>query len=196
MSDAMKPASLDDLLAHRRWVRSLALRLAADEATADDLEQETWLAAMRTPPRRVGSPRAWLGTVLRNFARTGARRGERRARHEAAAAAAPPPVASPAEVVAEAEVQARLVRAVLDLDEPYRATVLFRFFQGLEATEIAARTGVPVETVRTRVKRAIERLRQRMDVELGDDRVAWGLLVFGVRRSGGSGGGESVHGGG
>src|SRR5690349_3357038 len=57
---------------------------------------------MRTPPRSAGSPRAWLGTVLRNLARTGARRGGRRERHESTAAAAPPPfVASPADVVAD-----------------------------------------------------------------------------------------------
>ena len=108
MSDS-KPVTLDDLLVHRWWVRSLALRLAADEATANDLEQETWLAALRTPPPQAGSPRSWLGTVLRNLARTAARRRKRRRRYETtAAAAAPSRVASPAEIVAEAEVQTQL----------------------------------------------------------------------------------------
>jgi protocatechuate 3,4-dioxygenase beta subunit len=83
--------------------------------------------------------------------------------------------------VAEAEVQARLVRAVLELEEPYRTTVLQRYFQGLEATAIAAAAGIPVETVRTRIKRGVALLRERMGRELGDDREAWGLLLLGRR---------------
>jgi RNA polymerase sigma-70 factor (ECF subfamily) len=174
--------TLDDLLAEKRWVRALAARLAPDASAADDLEQETWLAAMRSPPPRAGSPRAWLGTVVRNLARTAHRRSERRGRHEAFAAPSGP-AASAGDVVAEAELHARLIRAVLELDEPYRSVVLLRFFRGLGPAEIAAQQGAPVETVKTRVKRAIERLRERMGAELGDDRDAWALLVFGVRES-------------
>src|SRR5262249_45007568 len=42
---------LDSLLAHRQWVRDLARRLCADESAADDLEQQTWLSALRRPPQ-------------------------------------------------------------------------------------------------------------------------------------------------
>ena len=73
---------MEDLLAHRQWVRALARRLAADESRADDLEQETWLAAMEHPPRDARSPRGWLGAVMRNLRRN-ERRGEyRRDRRE------------------------------------------------------------------------------------------------------------------
>ncbi len=180
MPEPKTPLNLDDLLAHRRWVRALAVRLTDDEATADDIEQETWLAAMRSRPRSIQSPRAWLGTVLRNAACSDSRRRERRDRHAAILArSSSPPVTSPEDIVAEAELQARLVRAVLDMHEPYRSTILFRFFHGLEAREIAERDALPIETVRTRVKRGLEQLRRRMDAELGDDRAAWCLLVLG-----------------
>src|SRR5262249_25053371 len=82
-------------------------------------------------------------------------------------------------LVAEAEVQHRLVEAVLDLPEPYRSTVLYRWFEGLSAQEIAARFDLPVGTVRTRLKRAVARLRERMGIELGGARRAWALLVLG-----------------
>jgi RNA polymerase sigma-70 factor (ECF subfamily) len=174
------PVSLDALLAHREWVRALARSLVRDEHRADDVEQETWRMALERPPRHATSLRAWFGTVVRNAARGAGRRAASRARFESMAAprdAAP----SPADVVAEAEVQHRLVEAVLALGEPYRTTVLLRWFQGLETSEIAERCGEPVETVRTRLKRAVERLRRRMDVDLGDDRDAWLLLVWGRR---------------
>jgi RNA polymerase sigma-70 factor (ECF subfamily) len=174
--------SLDALLAHRDWVRALARRLVLDENDADDVEQETWRMAVERPPRHAESLRAWLAAVVRNAARGAGRRRSRRLRHEAATPARRE-VPSPEDLVAAAELQTRLARAVLELDEPYRSTVLYRFHEGLEASEIAARLGVPVETVRTRVKRAIERLRERMGVELGDDRDAWALLVLGVRES-------------
>jgi len=180
---AERPAdrvSLDALLAHRDWVRALARRLVLDENDADDVVQETWRMAIEKPPRHAESLRGWLATVVRNAARMSGRSETRRAQHEAATPErAPTP--SPEDLVAAAEMQTRLARAVLELDEPYRSTVLYRFNEGLETSEIAARLGVPVETVRTRLKRAIEKLRERMDVDLGDDRDAWCLLVFGVR---------------
>src|SRR6185295_7253069 len=71
-------------------------------------------------------------------------------------------VRSTADVVAEAESHKRLVLAVMQLDEPYRSTVLLRWFEDLPPREVAARLGVPVETVRTRLKRAHEALRGRL----------------------------------
>ena len=41
---------MQHLLQHRAWVRRLARHLVVDEARADDLEQQTWLAALQKPP--------------------------------------------------------------------------------------------------------------------------------------------------
>ena len=71
--------SVEALLAERAWVRALARSLVADENLADDVEQQTWLAATERPPRDLSSPRAWLGTVLRNFVRREGRGAGRRA---------------------------------------------------------------------------------------------------------------------
>ncbi len=155
---------MDLLLAHRGWVRSLALRLARDEQSADDLEQQTWLRALQNPPLRAESARAWLATVLRHLARDGWRSETRRTRRETAVAA-PDSTPGSAELVARAEAHRRLIREVLRLREPYRTVVLLRFFEDLPPREIAQRTATPPATVRSRLHRALDVLRTRLDAE-------------------------------
>lgn len=168
---------LDSLLAHREWVRAVARALVADPNDADDVEQQTWLAALARPPRDDGSLRGWLGATTRNVARKLGRARTRRAHYEGAV---PPGAdAAPAsDLVAEAEIQQRIGRAVLALDEPFRSTVLLRYFEGLAPADVAARLGVPVETVRSRLRRAHERLRGQLDEESGGSRAAWAMAVL------------------
>jgi RNA polymerase sigma factor (sigma-70 family) len=174
MTDATRPLLVETLLAERAWVEGLARSLVTDDATAADVVQQTWLAAIERPPR--SSPRGWLARVVRNAAFQSHRAASRRARHEAdAVARASEP--SPAETVARAEAHRRVVDAVMALDEPYRTAVLLRFFEGLESADVARRTGVPVETARTRIKRALALLRGRLDRDAGGDGRAWALAM-------------------
>ena len=57
------------LLAHAAWLRRLARSLVGDGAAADDLVQETWVAALRRPPAEDRPVRPWLRRVLENAAR-------------------------------------------------------------------------------------------------------------------------------
>jgi RNA polymerase sigma-70 factor (ECF subfamily) len=166
---------LEELLAHRAWVRRVARALVLDESRADDLEQEAWLRALEGPA--VRSPKAWLGTVLRNAA-SNLRRGEMRRRdHEASTPpGSPPPM--PAELLERAEVVERVARAVRKMEEPHQTVILLRYFEDLTPPEIAARLGDPVETVRTRLKRALVLLRERLDAEEGGVRRRWVLLLL------------------
>lgn len=174
MGDATGPLSVETLLAERVWVERLARSLVADDATAADIVQQTWLAAVESPPR--SSPRGWLARVVRNAAFQSHRVATRRARHESVvpSRAAEP---SPADTVARADAHRRVVDAVMSLDEPYRTAVLLRFFEGLESAEVARRTDVPVETARTRIKRALALLRGRLDHDAGGDGRAWALAL-------------------
>lgn len=162
---------LTDLLSERAWVERLARSLVRDEALADDLAQETWLAALERPPTWERSPRGWLGRVLRNRLARHGRRGARAQRRERAAAR---PEALPAadDVLGAAEQHKRVVDALWTLDEVHRTAVLLRWYEGLPPREIAARTGAPVETVRSRVRRGVEQMRARLDAEHGGRR-AW-----------------------
>src|SRR4051812_39892834 len=130
--------SQGDILQHAAWVRRLALALVRNPDDADEVAQETWTAALSRPPREAGPLRPWLGGVARNLARMRARSSGRRARREESATQ-PEPALSPEELVARAEMQQRVARRVLDLDEPFRSTLLLRYYEGCSAAEIARR---------------------------------------------------------
>ncbi len=175
MSTTNQPnLTIEHLLAHRVWLRALARSLVDDGAAADDLVQDTWMAALRRPPRDAGAIRAWLRTVAKNLARDRHRVSQNRARREAAAAVRES-LAATIDVVERAELQRELTRHVLALDEPYRTTVLLRFVDELPPRAVAERMCVPVETVRTRLRRALARLRESMGEERGD---AWRVALL------------------
>lgn len=166
----------EELLADLQWLRGLARELADDAASADDAVQTATLQALTTAAV-VQRPRAWLATVLRNVLRHDRRRQRARWRREAAVAR-PEAVAGADELVARAELQQCLVGHVLALAEPYRTTVLLRFFDGLPPRAIAARMVVPVATVHSRLQRALQQLRQMLDRNRGG-RSAWAGLLLG-----------------
>ncbi|HEX5052997.1 MAG TPA: sigma-70 family RNA polymerase sigma factor [Planctomycetota bacterium] len=170
--DARDPEAL---LHEVAWLRRLAHRLVTDDATADDLAGDTlaeW-SAVRTPPH---SRRGWLATVLRHRAERHHRREQLRARAEQATAqpACSPPVD---DSIAKAQLHRDVVDAVLALREPYRSAVVLRYLDDLPLHEVAERLHVPTETARTRIKRGLEHLRQRLDHRYGS-RAAWTALLL------------------
>jgi len=175
MSDP--PWSLDPeaLLAHAGCVRRLARSLVLDPTRADDVEQEAWLAVLERPPAHARNLRAWLRSVVRNSARQLGRRDARRRRRErdASTSGCVPPAT---ELVEQAEMQREVVSTVLELEEPYRSTVLLRYWRDRSPQEIARMQGVPAGTVRSRIHRAHEELRARLDRRLGD-RNAWSIVL-------------------
>jgi RNA polymerase sigma-70 factor (ECF subfamily) len=166
-------------LAHADWVRALAGRLVADSARADDVAQDTWVAAIESPPRDARNPKGWLASIVRNTARELGRGERRREGRERAVAKPEACVPSSEELVRRAHLQREIAGHVVALDEPYRTVVLLRWYEGLLPREIAARLGRPIDTVSTQLARAHERLRERLDREHGD-RSTWSALVVGI----------------
>ena len=164
------PVPIETLLAHREWVRRVARALVTDENVADDLEQDLWVGALTRPPRIAKSARGWLATALRHSFLNRGRAEVRRQRREESVSR-PERQPSTAEVVAAAEAHQSVVAEVMRLPEPYRGTVLLRYFQGLAPAAIAARENVPIETVHTRLRRAREALRERLAAH--EDRRGW-----------------------
>lgn len=163
--------NIDQLLAESTWVRALAQSLVGDEHAAEDLAQEAYLRALKHPPRSDGNVRAWFRTVLRRLA-TGSfhTRNQRVARERQAALHEH--VESVEELVSRVDLQRRLALLATNLPEPYRETILLRYFEGLEPQDIAGRLQVPAATIRTRVRRGLEQLRQRLDHVHGE-RATW-----------------------
>ncbi len=175
-SDPSAQVPLEALLSEAGWLRALAQSLVSDPATADDLVQETWLAALQHPPSVDRPLRPWLRTVLENFARM-RRRGEGARAARERATASDESRAADAELVDRVEEQRFLAREVLRLEEPYRSTLVLRFYEGLSSIEIARRLGSNDNTVRWRLKRGLELLRERLDRRHGGDRGAWTALL-------------------
>lgn len=168
-------SELQPLLTEVRWVENLARQLVGDPELAEDLAQEAWLSIVEKGevPR---SPRAWFGATLRNLLSFRLRSDQRREQREQLVA---PTTEVPAAVDALTRVSEirRVADAVVSLREPYRTAVLQRHFDGLQPADIAARTGVPVETVKTRLRRGLQMLRERLDHEYGGDGRSWALAL-------------------
>src|SRR5215510_861354 len=179
MAPALHP-DLTALLSDGRRVRRLAHSVARSNDAAfdaDDLAQDACLAALRSPPGAGNNVRGWFATVLHNVARQARRASQRRTARERALAdcsACAPPAD---ELVVRAAAHRAVVDAVLGLDEPYRTAVLLRFFEDLPPRAIAARLGVPVATVHTRLLRAVARLRAVLDAD-GDRGAGWRALCL------------------
>ena len=175
MNPESSSVSPDALLAHFGWIKHLAANLVNDPEIADDLVQETYLAALKHPPQSRDKARAWLSTVARNAARQQARGGERRRRREESQEHREASV-DPEELTARIEQQRLLTEAVMSLSEELRTVVVLRYFDGLSSAEIARRLSTPAATIRGRLARALERLRHQLDQRFGDRR-AWMLAL-------------------
>ena len=74
--------------------------------------------------------------------------------------------ADPTRVVVAAEHRSEIRDAVAALPDPNRETVALRFFGELSLAEIAETTGRPLNTVKTHLRRGLERLRPTLAPEV------------------------------
>ena len=161
-------------LAHRT-----AYLITADAAEAEDVAQAGFIKAYRALHRfRPGAPfRPWLLTIVANEARNRRRAAARRAslalrlsEDRPSVDAAPSPEAS---VLAREPAQ-DLLRAVNALRERDRVVIILRYFLDLSEIEMAQVLGCSRGTVKSRLSRALERLRR--DVRAAADSVEVGAL--------------------
>lgn len=167
---------LDQLSAEGRALRELARSLLGGDlrnvVSGDDLVQEAHLAAMRAGPA-VQLSGAWLAGTVRNLAKM-LRRGaaRRRRREDAVARMRLAATNDPAELAVQAEGARDVAAAVAALAEPFRSAIVLRYWHGLSPLAIAEQLGEPHHTVRSRLQRGLERLRERLDARHGS-RGAW-----------------------
>ncbi len=162
---------LQELQQHAAALRRLARDLVGATG-ADDVLQDTALEVMRAPPRQPGPLLAWLRQVVRHVAGKQRRAEAIRRRHEAAAASERAFATAGAATV---DALRELTEWVAALPEPYRSTLLARYVQDLPPSAIARVSGVPVRTVKTRLQRGLQLLRERGERSGGDWRS--GLVV-------------------
>ncbi len=171
----MTQPTLEDLEAAFRntpFLRQLAMQLSGSRhQDADDLLQEAWLTAQRNPPREGASLGNWFARVLRSRATDRRLSESRRSRREAVAAR--PEVIDADTGTEKLEIQRELMTHLLALKPDHREVLYLRYFENLSAQDVAEKLNMPVKTIQSRLMRAIEKLRQRLDRESGGDRQKW-----------------------
>jgi|GEM_PF-2194633 len=177
-TDMKDRIQLEQLLEYSGWLKTMARSLVLDDARAHDVMQQTWLAALKTPPRSMTAARSWLSKVLRNFAFNTHREERSRRLREERVALPEKTAATPDELLQRVELQREIADAVTQLDEPYRTVVVLRFFEELTATEIARRQNIPLTTVCSRLDKALAQLRTKLDRRFGGDRRVWSLVLL------------------
>ena len=148
----------------------LAIRILGSRREAEDLVQdvfmEAWKRAGDFDPRR-GKARTWLLLRLRSRA-LDRKRSPRLSRRVALDAADRREPAAPDTAAAHFGPDRAKVRAALEaLPEEQRVIVLLAYFEGLSSAEIAARVGVPMGTVKSRVAAARKKLRRALQTGVG-----------------------------
>lgn len=156
-----RDACRDLIERHHHKVYGYLRRLGADPALAEDLTQECYARAWQRigTLREAASLRSWLLTIARNELLLHARgRGPEPGRLDEAG---DPPGAggSPETAAAAAERDERLHHAVDRLEPDLREAIVLHYFQDLSFREVGAVLGLPAGTAKSRVNRALERLR-------------------------------------
>ncbi|HYJ60277.1 MAG TPA: sigma-70 family RNA polymerase sigma factor, partial [Actinomycetota bacterium] len=152
--------------------KALALRVVRQPQMAEEIVQEAFLSVWRHPdgyePDR-GSVRSWLMAMVHHRAVDTVRREEsqRRRADQAASVGLRDEVSDHAEeVVAAVELprERRAVRAALaDLPDEQRAIVERMYFGGESQSQIAAATGLPLGTVKSRTLLGMRKLRAALE---------------------------------
>ena len=163
---------------HRRPIYNFILRFVRDTAQAEDVLQETFLRLIKGADayEKQAKFTTWLYTIARNLCVDASRRGKHR---NAASLDAPAPggdeegsplidfVADPQAGVdrkaVSRELRVRIQRAIESLPEEQREIFLLREVSDLQFNEIAKIVGCPENTVKSRMRYALEKLREALE---------------------------------
>jgi len=146
----------------------LAHAVSGSAADAEDAVQEAFVKAFHSLDRfRADAPlRPWLMRIVANEAKNRRRSSGRRARLAVVAAGRRADVAPVPEDAAVASVESRAVlAAVAALPERDREVISYRYFAGLSEREMADALGCAPGTVKSRLARALDRLRRSAAID-------------------------------
>jgi RNA polymerase sigma-70 factor (ECF subfamily) len=158
---------------HSRLLFGLILRIVRDRAEAEEILQEAFVRVwtrVETYDARMGGPLPWIVRVARNFAID-----RLRARQTRAAVNTPAPdghvsetvpdadVQNPEAAVLDAERRQALSHAMATLPPEQRHLIEAAFFEGYTHSELARRFGLPLGTVKTRIRAGMIAMRQRLE---------------------------------
>jgi RNA polymerase sigma factor (sigma-70 family) len=152
---------------HQRIAFRTAWMITRSEADAEEASQDAFVKAHAALPRfREGAPfRPWLLAIVANEARNRVRSAGRRTGLALRVAQERRPddaVPSPEAALLDSERREQLLGAIERLPDPAREAIACRYLLELSEEETAAALGCPRGTVKSRVSRALERLRAEL----------------------------------
>jgi RNA polymerase sigma-70 factor (ECF subfamily) len=143
-------------------VKAYLLRLGLESAQAEEVAQEVMVAVWRKAPsfdRAQASAATWIFRIARNRRIDLFRRDQRAQLDANDPAFHPAAEATPAEVAEAAERENQVRRAMAELPSDQRDLVRRAFYEDQSHSEIAADTGVPLGTVKSRLRLAFAKLK-------------------------------------
>jgi RNA polymerase sigma-70 factor, ECF subfamily len=160
---------------HASWVRAWAAHTLG-AAAADDALQDVFVRVWRCTPQfdpARGRFAAWLAAITRHhlIRQLDQRGGEHRALAAASvlAALAGQPGGADEDAVRR-EGSGLVLAALRALPDEQRTVIVLAYFAGMTQSQIAAHLGVPLGTVKKRVRLAMQKLRQAIEVSGRDGR--------------------------
>lgn len=156
---------------HSGILYSVALRIVRRLPDAEEVLQDTWIHAWRRAasydPSR-GTVAAWLVAVARSRAIDSYRSAASRLRAETVVEPDPPvEVDEPVAHAARLQLHERVVSALATLSPQQRQVLELAYFGGLSQSEVSARLGAPLGTVKSWARQGLRRLRELVP---GEDR--------------------------
>jgi RNA polymerase sigma-70 factor, ECF subfamily len=147
---------------YHRLVYGLALRVLSDPAAAEDITQAVFLKVWSDPDLfRGGNFGAWIARVARNRAFDVVRSRSAQTTSEIPESL---PIDDTLEEMALAEIDGERVReALARLPNEQREPIELGFFAGATQEQIARQTGLPLGTVKTRIRSGLRRLRSALE---------------------------------
>lgn len=145
----------------------ICLRIVRDRQVAEDVLQEVyvkvWHRAGRFDASRA-SPITWLSVLARNSAIDWSRSADRRREVDDDGLAALPDDGIPADMALEQQQEMATVHRCLDsLEGPAKGAIRAAFFDGLTYIQLAEQQNVPLGTMKSWIRRGLERMRKCID---------------------------------
>lgn len=150
-------------------VKAYLLRLNAPDALAEELTQEVMLTVWRKAESfdpKLASASTWIFRIARNRRIDAARRAAKPELDGEDPALQPPEIAMPDEAAHAAGREGHVRAALLELPDEQVALLRMAFFDGLSHRDIADRIGVPLGTVKSRLRLAFDKLRKVLNRDL------------------------------
>jgi RNA polymerase sigma factor (sigma-70 family) len=162
-------SAFGELVTRYRGVATRVARIVAPGADLEDAVQEAFVKAWFALPRfRPGAPfRPWVCRIVANEAKNRARSARRRDALALRAAAAPAEAAPSPEAASLAREDAEaLVRAMNRMNPDDRLVLAYRWLLEMSEAEMADALGVAAGTVKSRLSRAMTKLRSQLAEEV------------------------------